>query len=412
MYSFWNRTIPQENEINEIELDNLTDQNVKVINDDPKQVQKLIDAMLKSTTTEILVIFSTLNSFYRQSKRYNLDKLFEGKNIQIRILVPCNSEKNPPVLDSNLDIEIRCIAESMKNDVSILVVDRKYSISVELKNDDSDSSYEAIGLTTYSKSKATVLYYVSIFESLWKQAELYLQIDNLFEKIKIRDQTQKKFIDMAAHELRNPIQPILGLAEVMRTNESLDIKQKEELLDIIIGNAKKLQLFTDNLLEANRIENKTFKLNVKKFDMVDLVKKTIQDTMQLVMEKQLVIKNTYSESIFVDGDPVRLGEVLYNLLTNAIKFSDEGTNIIINMEKKKDEKRNEMVLSIKDNGQGIDPKIKEKLFSKFITKSHMGTGLGLYISKNIVEAHGGKIWASDNENERGTTFAFSIPLNQ
>jgi len=409
---FWNKTIPQENEINEIELDNLTDQNIKVIDDDPKQVQKLIDALLKSTTNEILVIFSTLNAFYRQSKRYDLDKLFEGKNIKLRILVPCNAEKKPPLIDSHLDIEIRCIEESMKNDVSILIVDRKYSLSVELKNDKSDSSYESIGMATFSKSKATVLYYVSIFESLWKQADLYLQIDVLFEKIKMRDQTHKKFIDIAAHELRNPIQPILGLAEVMRTNNSLGIKQKEELLDIIISNAKKLQLFTDNLLEVNRIENKTFKLNTKRFDLIDLIKKTIKDVMQYVIEKQIVIKNTWTESLFVDGDPDRLGQVLYNLLTNAIKFSDRGTTIIVNIEKRIDGKRNELVVSVQDSGQGIDPKIKEKLFSKFTTKSNMGTGLGLYISKNIVESHGGKIWAQDNKDDKGTTFIFSIPLSE
>ena len=112
----------------------------------------------------------------------------------------------------------------------------------------------------------------------------------------------------------------------------------------------------------------------------------------------------------VNADKVRICEVISNLLGNAIKFTtkEAGRNITIKAEKKD----SQAIVSIKDTGSGIDPEIKPKLFSKFVTNSPGGTGIGLFISKSIVEAHGGRIWAENNADGKGATFTFSLPLTE
>ena len=122
------------------------------------------------------------------------------------------------------------------------------------------------------------------------------------------------------------------------------------------------------------------------------------------------------QDIFVEADKYRLRQVITNLLSNAIKFTNEGT-IFVTAEERKDSNSNNngqeiAIISIKDTGTGIDPEILPKLFSKFASKSFQGTGLGLFISKSIIEAHGGKIWAENNPDGRGATFSFTLPLQK
>ena len=220
--------------------------------------------------------------------------------------------------------------------------------------------------------------------------------------------------------MRAPIQPILGLAELLRrrisgsavgrsNNASKDI----EHLDIIIRNAKRLLRLEQNMLDMTKIEDRSLKLDREKIDLIENIQHVINDfDNELSKEKiQLVFTQpSQKEPIFINADKVRISEVISNLLGNAIKFTtkEAGRNIAIKAEKKD----SQTIVSIKDTGAGIDPEIRPKLFSKFVTNSPGGTGIGLFISKSIVEAHGGRIWAENNADAKGATFTFSLPITE
>jgi len=282
---------------------------------------------------------------------------------------------------------------------------------MELRDDSKTTFDEAIGLSTYSNSKAGVLSYVAIFENSWRQAELYEQLMKVHEQLKIHDKMQKEFIGIAAHELRNPIQPILGLAEIVKSKIK-DAKQCE-FLDVIIRNAKRLKRLTEDILDVTKIESQSLDLKKEQFNLSDVITNAMNDIMInidfLKKSQRNEIKLLYHQpqDIFIQADKGRITQVIFNLLSNAVKSIEEGT-ISVSLEKKED--NDHVVISIKDTGTGIDPGILPRLFTRFATKSFAGTGLGLYISKSIVEAHGGKIGAENNSDGRGATFAFSLPL--
>jgi len=328
-------------------------------------------------------------------------------------------------------VDFRNIDKSLQTRITIVLVDKKECVIVELKDDTEDNSYNASGLTTYSDSKSIVSSYISIFESFWQQSELYKQLEEsnkqlteANEQLKVHDKMQNEFINIAAHELRTPIQPILGLSEVLRSRlrrtggggEGEGVEQGQEILDIIIRNANRLQRLAEDILDATRIESQSLKLNKERFNLNELISNAVQDYRNQIEKGNRAIKLLYSPSkqdIVVEADRSRLTQVISNLLNNAIKFTKEGT-IFISTEKKD----NQVIVSVKDTGSGIDPEILPRLFSKFSAKSFEGTGLGLFISKNIVEAHGGKIWAENNNNnnnndaygEKGATFYFILPF--
>jgi two-component system, OmpR family, sensor histidine kinase VicK len=277
---------------------------------------------------------------------------------------------------------------------------------MELRDDSKTSFVEVIGLSTYSNSKAGVLSYVAIFENLWVQSDLY-------ERLKINDKMQKEFINIAAHELRTPVQPILSLSQILQSEKSNNTKQ-QEFLDAIVRNAKRLQRLTENILDVTRIESQSLQLKKERFSLNEIIRNVIND----VNNQAGVGNNNNSavsilfepkQDVFVEADKVRINEVISNLLKNAIQFTKEGTITIAAAEKMN---YNEVLISIKDTGTGIDPEIMPRLFTKFISKSVAGTGLGLFISKSIIEAHGGKIWAENNADGKGATFAFSLPLSK
>jgi two-component system, OmpR family, sensor histidine kinase VicK len=292
------------------------------------------------------------------------------------------------------------------------VVDRKSSLVVELKDDTKESSYEAMGLGAYSNRIATVLSYVSIFESLWKQTELYEKVCELYEQLKVRDKMQTEFINTAAHELRTPIQPIIGLAEILRSRkENITAPIYDEYLSVIIRNARRLKELTGNILDLGRIESQSINLNKEVVDMDSVMLNALQDIKSQIdinQEVRLLYDSRKEDAIFVEADKDRITQVISNLLSNAINFTKKGT-IAIAMEKK--EEAGSVIITMADTGTGIDPEIVPRLFTKFSTKSDKGIGLGLYISKRIVEAHGGRIWAENNTGRKGATFTFSLPLN-
>jgi signal transduction histidine kinase len=301
----------------------------------------------------------------------------------------------------NHNIGIRYIEQMSGTKATILVGDRKESLVMELRDDSKATFEDAIGLSTYSNSKGGVLSYVAIFENLWKQTELYEQLKN-------QELMQKEFINIAAHELRTPIQPILGMTELLRSKID-DVKQLE-FLDIAIRNARRLQRLTEDILDVTRIETRSLGLKKELFNLNKLILDAISDSKNLITKENkgnnLTLQLINSQGpILIEADRGRISQVISNLLSNAIKFTYEGS---INVTAAKS-KSNDVLVSVKDTGSGLDPGILPRLFSKFATKSGTGTGLGLFISKSIIEAHGGKIWAENNIDGMGAIFIFSLP---
>ena len=234
------------------------------------------------------------------------------------------------------------------------------------------------------------------------------------EQLKVHDKMQKEFINIAAHELRTPIMPILGEAEYIE-HQFNDRKRKvvveNEQIALIIRNAKRLERLASDILDVSKIESQSLKLNKERFNLNNVLFDTIQDIRNRLSDDNGLdgrVKVYYKPTdIIVEADKGRITQVVSNLLNNAVKFTEEGV-ISVSAEKKVDQ----VIVSIRDTGQGIASEISPRLFSKFTTKSETGTGLGLFISKSIVEAHGGKIWAENNSDGKGATFSFSIPLTR
>ncbi len=236
-----------------------------------------------------------------------------------------------------------------------------------------------------------------------------------YEKLKESDNMKNEFINVAAHELRTPIQPILSLTEAIHSR--IKEPQQRELLEVTIRNAKRLQRLTEDILDVTKIESHSLNLKKELFNLNDVLTNTIDDitaNMDINKERLGHVKLVYQPcDIFIEADKARITQVVSNLLSNAVKFTETNTNgkgkrgtININIEKD----GSMAVVSIEDSGTGIDPEIKPRLFDKFASKSYQGTGLGLFISKSIVEAHGGRIWAENNPDGKGATFSFSLPI--
>ena len=208
---------------------------------------------------------------------------------------------------------------------------------------------------------------------------------------------QKELINIAAHELKTPIQPILGITQVLRS-QIKDVKQ-QELLEVTIRNAKRLQRLSNDILDVSKIEGKSLELNKEEFNLNDVAINAIKHitlSTDFLKKERLTLSYNLDSDFRVKADKAKISQVISNLLNNAIEFTVEGT-ILVNVEKNKISNDNEVIIiSVKDSGQGIDQNILPRLFTKFASTSHRGTGLSLFISKGIIEAHGGKIWGKNN----------------
>jgi len=231
------------------------------------------------------------------------------------------------------------------------------------------------------------------------------------KQLEIHDNMQKEFINVAAHELRTPIMPILGEAELIENdisdNESATISKEQ--VSSIIRNAKRLDRLAADILDVTNIEGKSLKLNKTPFDIDEILSQLVTEYSRQIendMAKNRKVKITYEPlHVKVLADKYRITQVISNIINNAIKFTDEGTIAIIASVESAILK-----IIITDTGKGIDKDISSRLFDKFVSRSEQGTGLGLFISKNIIESHGGKITGFNNENGNGATFIFTLPL--
>ena len=440
--NLWNKAIQIEDKIKEIEH-GIKPEIIETVTD-PVKTQNLYLNMIKSSRDEILLIIPTINTMHHQDdigalqllKEITADNDNNNTNVKVRILISINEYydlkepklQNPLLylpLSPSSHIHLRTLKVDLTTKSTIIIVDKKESLVIEVKDDSKDTFSKSVGFATYSNSRATVLSYVSIFESFWKQSELV-------KKLKESEELQKDFIHIAAHELKNPIQPILSSSTILKSK----IKDKEscEILEVINRNAKKLKQLTSDILDVTKIETKNFNLNKELFDLNEAISNIIKDFKNQVNNKNVTLSynisnnyydlgtiingkgegcktdniNNIMQSLLIFADNNRITQVILNLLNNAIRFTEQGKIVI---EAKKMESDQEIIIDVKDTGRGIDSEILPRLFTKFASKSDKGTGLGLYISKNIIEAHGGKMWAKNNKNNKGSTFSFSIPVN-
>jgi signal transduction histidine kinase len=370
--------------------------------------------MVRSARKEINVLFSSSNALRRQITMGVLPLLknaSERQKVKIRMLLP-SSDKSEQLIEqtkSNVPkIDIRTISANLETKISILVVDSKQCLILELKDDKQSMSYDAVGLSTHSISPTIISSYLAVFESFWRQAEL-------FEKMKEVELLEKDFINIAAHELRNPVQPIIGFSELLYSK--IDNHEHRRLLDEVILNAKRLERLALIMLDVTRIENNSLVLRKEIVDTSEILRDIVDSYNRKLEERNVERSNENTKLIIIQNgikninatiDKVRITQVICNILDNAISFSHEGKIRVI-LKSEKQNGQNFLIISVKDMGPGIDPEISSKLFTKFASKSDMGTGLGLFISKGIVEAHGGKIWAENNPY-RGATFSFSLPI--
>jgi len=395
----WNNGIDADIRIRDIE-GGIDPANIEIIQNSHEALRRSL-YLQKNANEEALLMFSTPNAFRRQL--VNILQFNEDPFVKIKILIPGDEQIKETIDKLKVEyprVEFRIYEQGLNSRITIVLVDRKECMIIETKDDTKDDSYAAAGLSAYSNSKSIVLSYVSIFESLWRQTELY-------EQLKIHDKMQKEFINITAHELRTPVQSLLVLTEVLYSKVK-DIEE-HKLLDSTVKSAKRLQRLSNDILDVTRIESQSLQLNKEQFKLNNVILDVMTDLKSRIVNDKVELSSYQStQDIFVKADKERITQVISNLLNNAIKFTEQGI-IFVNTEVKDN---GYVFVTVKDTGQGIHRDILPRLFSKFASKSFQGTGLGLFISKNIVEGHGGKIWAENNSDGKGATFTFSLPVSQ
>jgi signal transduction histidine kinase len=376
---------------------------------DAQEARDIYVDLARSIDNEGLLLFANSMAMVRADRLGIVDYLIRASNKEASIKIIC------PITEENIQI-IKKISEKApcirilnggNSQSGLFIVNNAEFIRFEIKEVLAEDFTEAVGFVIYSNTKVSVYSSRSFFELLWNERLQY-------EKLKEADEMKSEVINLLAHELRTHIQPILSMIDIIRSD--MKDSNHKELLDTILRNAKRLQRLTDNILDVSKIERGSLDLRQECFNLKDVITNNLDDTIVLrnnlsnnINERTSVRVYYQPQDSFVEGDKDRISQVVYNLLNNAFKFSKDGSNITVNS-KVEDSK---IVVSVKDTGQGIDPEILPKLFSKFEAKSFSGSGLGLYICKNIIEAHGGKMWAQNNNiinGESGATFYFSLPV--
>jgi signal transduction histidine kinase len=231
------------------------------------------------------------------------------------------------------------------------------------------------------------------------------------EQLTVHDKLQKEFINIAAHELRTPLQPILGLSEILES----EFGERSEEMKVIARNARRLERLTQDILDVSKIESGALTLNTQTIDLDEAIssiiidyRNNLEDAIRTGNPKKEKVKIKYEpKKLMVKGDRERIQQIMSNLINNALRFTKEGAIIV----------KTQVIdglaqITVKDTGSGIDPEIMPRLFQKFVTKSEKGTGLGLYISNSIVQALGGRMWAENNADGKGATITFTLPLEK
>jgi two-component system, OmpR family, sensor histidine kinase VicK len=402
--TLWKKSTSAEEMIRQFE-EGTTPEYFEVFTDrDREVVSQILLELAKSVREEALILLPNARAMVRVDRLGFIGYIIEASQKGATVKIIC------PLSDENLEI-LKKISEQAPA-VTILngdnclyglyIIDSKKFLRAELKDPKAEKFSEAIGFTVYSNSKVGVDSLRSVFELLWKERKLN-------EDLKIHDKMQQEFINIASHEIRTPTQAILGYSKLIQQHP----ERREEMIEAIVRNATRLQRLTNDILDVTRVETQSLKLNVERVNLNELISDIIEDQkneLEKTNKDIRLVHERQDQIIEIDADKNRLTQVISNLLSNAIKFTKEGTIRVT------EEVKDSMALvTVMDTGRGIDPEISSRLFLKFAAKSETGTGLGLFISKSIVEAHGGKIWAQNNtdyDRKKGATFTFSIPLSK
>ena len=422
--NLWNNAITQHDKMSILEV-GVDPEEIQILSD-PHEIRRTYLKLINSAASEISLIIATPNALQRNYNGGIISMLIdasEKRNVSVNLIIP-TYDIDPKIgllpidsLSKNLNFKIKSIVPPTRKThlikTTFLIVDKKSILIIDVKDDTQENFIEAVGYATYHTSKSRTESYNFIFDTIWRQADLHDSLreanKNLlysYQKLEEQDAMEKEFINIAAHELRTPSQSIIGYSELLKNLPERN-KQYEEA---ILRNAERLFSLVTNMLNVARIESQTMKLNKTVFDLNVKIQNVIKDISQqtnLDSFDKVKIEFIPIEKLDILADKEKIFEVFANLVNNAIKFTKQGT-ITINL--KREDKTNQAIVTIRDSGPGIDSEIIPHLFSKFKTKSEKGLGLGLYISKNIVEAHGGRIEAYNNYDPKGATFVVTLPL--
>jgi two-component system, OmpR family, sensor histidine kinase VicK len=425
--TFWNNSISAQERIRQIEGE-IQPHHIDIIRNS-KRAESLFVSEVQYAKSEVLILVNSIEYLKYLTEIGLVDSMIKAKSNSANIII-LYSEDNDSRVSVNFDAaqlktisdlkeytQIRRISGIQGN---ILIIDNSKVLAI---SEGVEGNVDNNPFAVYSDNKSLVNNFGVLLDALLNEAEILDSIivakDNLAnlnrqlveanEQLKNHDKLQQEFINIAAHELRTPIMPIIGYAELLSEDIGGDDEDKQKYIEKIIDNANRLQRFAESILDITKIESKTLNLKKEKLNLNDLIL-TVIDDLTLMKSKKDLVKLRYQprEEIIVEADRNRLSQVISNLLINAYNFTKEGF-ILITAEKSD---VNLATVRIEDNGSGIDAEIMPRLFSRFATNSSSGTGLGLFISKSIIEAHGGNIWAENNasRNKKGAVFAFSIPL--
>jgi two-component system, OmpR family, sensor histidine kinase VicK len=418
--TLWDKATPAEQKIIEIE-EGKEQEYYKVITDHEKVSQILVE-LAKSVKQEALIVLPNDRSMVRLDRLGVIDHAIKASQVEgaeVKIICPLSQ------INSHIVKRISDCAPSIKilnginSPYGIYIVDGQKFLRVELRLAEAEIFSEAIGLAFYSNSRRSTESFKSVFELLWNERALN-------EELRRADKMQKEFINIASHEIKTPTQAILAYSELLQKHP----EKTEQISKALFRNAKRLQKLTDDILDVSRIESQTLKLNKEQFNLNDVIPYIVEDfrndieeeghgNIELIYEAKKTNNNHYH--LLLEADKARITQVISNLLRNAITHTKKRGGVIsvtaAAQQRMENNDDNEVIIvSIKDTGVGIDADIIPILFTKFATKSQHGTGLGLYISKSIIEAHGGRIWAQNNNDmvddgeKKGATFSFTLPL--
>jgi two-component system sensor histidine kinase VicK len=397
--TFWDKAISAEQRITEIEEEREPDF-YEVITDNEKASQILID-LAQSVKKEALFFLPNDKAMLRLYRMGLIDYTIKASQngATIKIICPLSNENDHIVKEISESAPQIQVLNGNNSPYGMYIVDNERFLRAELKQPGAEKFSDAIGLVVYSNRRITVDSFKSIFELLWNER-------TLIEELKRTDSMQKEFINIASHEMKTPTQAIMGFSEMLEQYPD----RRDEMTEAIKRNAKRLHKLTNDILDVSRIESQNLRLNKEKVNINEKISNVVNDIKNQIRnpDKLQIVFLKPKEPLYVEADKIRLYQVIANLLSNAIKFTKEGTISI----KAQLKDNNEIAIIVKDPGAGIDNDVMPRLFTKFVTRSDVGTGLGLYISKNIIEAHGGRMWAENNPDRKGATFSFSLPLTQ
>jgi signal transduction histidine kinase len=397
----WKNGVDARKRVEEI-VGGVEQSTVEVV-ENPQETMRIAWELIENSR-EILLMFSTPKAFLRQINAGAFARLkpaLESNGTTIKILIPYDERIIPLIEKVKSEVpavHFRVMSETMRTKISILVADMAKTLVIETRDDDKEGLLEALGTATYTESRSLAVSYAAIFENIWKQTEM-------LDKLKLHEKLQSDFVNIAAHELRTPVQAIINYAELATANT----EHRDEYYVRLLRNVTRLQKLTEDILEAARIDGGTLRLSKERFDMNALVEAAAEEQRASSNLKGVSLVVVPSDPVQVEGDKGRLGRVVSNLIGNAVKFTEKGT-ITVTVEASGE--GNRVLVRVADTGTGIDQSILPMLFSRFVAKSRSGTGLGLYISKSIVEEHGGRIWVESSQPGRGATFAFEIPVKR